>query len=345
MEFTAKVIADFLNGDIEGNPDEAVTNVSKIEEGTKGTLAFLANPKYEKYLYDTEASIVLINRDLRLQKEVNTTLIRVDNAYQAFAALLDMYEKSRPQKSGHADNAAIDPTAVIGENAYIDSYVVVGKNAAIGNNVKLYPQVYIGDNAVIGDNVILYPGVKIYDECKVGNNCVLHAGTVVGSDGFGFANQEDGSYQKIPQMGNVIIEDDVEIGSNVSIDCATMGSTIIRRGVKIDNLVQIAHNVEIGEHTVIVAQAGIAGSSKIGKNCMIGGQVGIVGHIQIADGVKIAAQAGVSSSIKKEGEILLGSPATNIGLQRRAMAVYKNLPDLRQKILDLEKEIEQLKSK
>lgn len=344
MEFTAKVIADFLNGEIIGNPDEAVTNVSKIEDGKKGTLAFLANPKYEKHLYQTEASIVLINKDLKLQQEVTPTLIRVDNAYQAFASLLDMYEQSKPQKTGFADHVSVDPSAEVGENTYLGSFVTIGKNAKIGKNVKIYPQVDIGDQAEIGDNTILYAGVKVYEGCQIGADCIIHSGTVVGSDGFGFANQEDGVYKKIPQVGNVIIEDAVEIGSNVSIDRATMGSTIIRKGVKIDNLVQIAHNVEVGENTIIVAQAGIAGSSKIGRNCMIGGQVGIVGHIQIADGVKIAAQAGVSSSIRKEGEILLGSPATNIGLQRRSMAVYKNLPELRQKVLDLEKEIEQLKT-
>jgi len=344
MEFTAQAIAEVLNGEIEGNPDVKVSNVSKIEDGKKGTLAFLANPKYEKYLYETEASIVLINKDFKLQQEVNTTLIRVTNAYEAFASLLDMYEQAKPKKSGQEDQVSIDPSATVGEGVYIGAFTAVGKNAKIGNNVTIYPQVYIGDNAIVDDNTTLYAGVKVYEGCKIGKNCIIHSGTVIGSDGFGFAPQENGEYKKIPQVGNVIIHDNVELGSNVSIDRATMGSTVIHKGVKVDNLVQIAHNVEIGEDTVVVSQAGIAGSSKIGKNCMIGGQVGIVGHISIANGVKIAAQAGVSSSIKKEGEILLGSPATNIGLQRRSMAVYKNLPDLRQKVLDLEKQIEQLKS-
>jgi UDP-3-O-[3-hydroxymyristoyl] glucosamine N-acyltransferase len=345
MEFTAEAIAGFLNGEIEGDPKAAVNNVAKIEEGKPGTLAFLANPKYEKYLYETEATIVLVNKDLKLQQEVKPTLIRVADAYQAFAALLDMYEQSKPKKQGLDKDVNIDESATIGENAYIGSFTVISKNAKVGNNVKIFPQVFLGDNVKIGDNTTIYAGVKIYDNCEVGSNCIIHSGTVVGADGFGFAPQEDGSFKKIPQIGNVVVEDDVEIGSNVSIDRATMGSTIIRKGAKLDNLIQIAHNVEVGENSVYAAQAGIAGSTKMGKNIMLGGQVGIVGHIEIADNVKIASQSGVNSTIRKEGMVLLGSPATEIGLQRRSMAVYKSLPTMRTQISELEKQIKELKDK
>ena len=341
MEFTAQIIADYLKGDIDGNPDEMVNNISRIEEGQKGTLAFLANPKYEKYLYTTEASIILINRDLKLEKAVDSTLIRVDDAYKAFAALLNLYASSLPQKTGISQNCSISESAIVGDDCYIGDYAFLGDHAKVGKNVKIYPQVYLGDNVEVGDNTILYPGVKIYKECTIGNNCIIHASTVIGSDGFGFA-PADGEYQKIPQIGNVVIEDNVEIGSNVSIDRATIGSTIIRKGVKLDNLIQIAHNVEVGENTGMAAQAGIAGSTKIGANCIIAGQVGVIGHVTIADKVILGAQAGVSNSIKDEGAIVLGSPAFDLRKARRSIAVYQNLPELYSRINDLEKELKKL---
>lgn len=342
MEFTAQLIANYLKGEIEGNPNEIVHDISRIEEGKKGTLAFLANPKYEKYLYDTQASIILINRSLKLERKVNTTLIRVDDAYQAFASLLNLYTSSLPQKKGIDPNSYIHKSASVGNDCYIGAFAFIGEHAKIGNNVKIYPQVYIGDNAIVGDNTKLYPGVKIYNDCNVGKNCIIHASTVIGSDGFGFA-PATGEYQKIPQLGNVIIEDDVEIGSNVSIDRATMGSTIIHKGTKLDNLIQIAHNVEVGENTVMAAQSGIAGSTKVGNNLMIAAQVGIIGHITIADDVKIGAQSGVSHSITKEGEILLGSPAYNIRETKKSLIIMKKLPELYEKILELEKELAALR--
>ena len=344
MEFTAKMIAEFLQGEIEGNPDTVVTTVSKIEEAKKGTLAFLANPKYAKHLYETEASIVLINKDFQLENKVNTTLIRVENAYNAFASLLQLYEQYKPQKSGIEEPNYISKSAQIGENVYIGAFVYVGDNAVVGDNTKLFPHVYIGDNAKVGKNSKLYSGVKLYNECLVGNNCIIHSGTVIGSDGFGFA-PANGVYNKIPQVGNVIINDDVEIGANSSIDRATMGSTIIGKGAKLDNLVQIAHNVEVGENTVIIAQAGIAGSSKLGNNCILAAQAGIVGHITIADGVKIGGQSGVASNIKQEGLAVLGSPAFDFRDCSKSIAIYKNLPGLRQQVINLERELKELKKK
>ena len=344
MEFTAKMIAEFLKGEIEGNPDAVVTTVSKIEEGKAGTLAFLANPKYAKYLYETEATIVLINKDFQLEQKVDATLIRVENAYNSFASLLQLYEQYKPQKTGVEEPNFISKSAKVGENVYIGAFVYVGDNAVIGDNTKLYPHVYIGDNAKVGNNSKLYSGVKLYSECQIGNNCIIHSGTVIGSDGFGFA-PTDGGYNKIPQVGNVIIKDDVEIGANSSLDRATMGSTIIGKGAKLDNLVQIAHNVEVGENTVIIAQAGIAGSSKLGNNCILAAQAGIVGHLTIADGVKIGGQSGVVSSVKKEGVAILGSPAFDFRESSRSIAVYKNLPGLRQQVIDLERELKELKDK
>jgi UDP-3-O-[3-hydroxymyristoyl] glucosamine N-acyltransferase len=343
MEFTAQVIADFLQGNIEGDPGAKVTTVAKIEEANEGTLAFLANPKYTKYLYQTEASIVLINKDFEVTQEVKPTLIRVDDAYQAFASLLQMYEQSKPQKKGIDEKVSMAASAEIDENVYLGAFTSIGENVKIGKDVKIFPNCTIGDNAVIGEGTTIQAGVSIYHECKIGARCIIHSGTVVGSDGFGFAPQNSTDYQKIPQVGNVIIEDDVEIGANVTIDRATMGSTIIRKGVKIDNLVQIAHNVEIGENTVIVAQVGIAGSTKIGKNCMFAGQVGIVGHITIGDNVKIAAQSGVSNSVK-DNEILLGSPGINVRDARKSIAIYRQLPKIRNQLIELEKEIEKLKN-
>lgn len=343
MKFTARQIADFLKGTIEGDETLSVNDVSKIEEGKTGTLAFLANPKYEKYIYDTEASIVLISKDLKLEKPVKATLIRVKDAYEAFAGLLDLYEQSKPKKSGISPLSSIASSTETGKDLYVGEFVVIGENAKIGDNVQLHPQVFIGDDVCIGDNTIIYPGVKVLKECKVGDNCVIHASTVIGSDGFGFA-MEDGteSRRKVPQVGNVIIGNDVEIGSNVSIDRSTMGSTKIGNGVKMDNLIQIAHNVEIGDNTVIISQSGIAGSTKVGKNVIIAAQAGIVGHLTIGDGAIIGAQAGVPNNVG-ENEIVLGSPAFDIRLFKRASAVFKKLPEMYRQVNQMERELKELK--
>jgi len=337
MKFTAKQIGEFLNGTIEGNPDVEVQSISKIEEGKEGTISFLANPKYSKYIYTTESSIVLINNSFELEKEVHGTLIRVEDAYKSFASLLNLYNNNNTVKKEIAENSFIDSSAKIGKDIYVGQFAFIGKNSIIGNNVQIFPQVYIGDNVTIADNTVLYPGVKVFNDCKIGKNCILHGGTIIGSDGFGFAPKSSKDYMKVPQIGNVIIDDDVEIGSNVSIDRATIGSTKIKKGVKIDNLVQVAHNVEIGENSVIVAQVGIAGSAKIGKNCIIAGQVGVNGHITIADGVTVGAQSGVTSSVKKENSILLGSPAIDLGNQRRSLILFKKLPELQKEISRLTK--------
>lgn len=345
MEFTAQIIAGFLGGTVEGDPNIKVHTVSKIEEGFAGSLSFLANPKYIPYIYTTDSSIVLVNKDFVAEQPIKATLVRVNNAYEAFATLLDLYAQSKQPKSGIEQPSFVHPSAKLGTDLYLGAFSYVAEGAKVGNNVKIYPQVYIGSKVTLGDNCILYPGVIIYEECVIGNNCIIHAGAIIGADGFGFASSEATNYKKIPQIGNVIIEDYVEIGANATVDRATMGSTILRKGVKIDDHVHIAHNVEIGENTVMAAQSGVAGSSKIGKNCMFGGQVGVSPHIKIADGVKVGAQAGISGDIKKEGAILLGSPANDIGKQRRSMAVYKNLPDLASKISELEKTIEELKDR
>lgn len=342
MEFSARQIAELLQGEITGNPDVTVNNVSRIEEGKPGTLSFLANPKYEKYIYDTSSSIVLVNDSFKPEKPIAATLIRVKNAYDAFARLLDLYDQMKPGKQGTSSMVSIHETAVVGDNVYIGDFVCISQDAQVGNNVQIYPHVYLGDHAVVGDNTILYPGVKVYHDCKVGANCIIHGGTVIGSDGFGFAGQEERKYKKIPQLGNVVIEDDVEIGSNVSIDRATMGSTIIRRGVKMDNLIQVAHNVEIGEDTVIIAMSGIAGSTKIGKKCIIAAQAGVVGHLEIEDEVIIGAQAGVNRNLKK-GDVVLGSPAFLIGPFRRSHAIFKTLPELRNMVLELQREVRKLR--
>ena len=338
MEFTAQQIAAYLQGTIEGDKHVSISNVSKIEEGRPGTLAFLANPKYHKYIYDTQASIVLVNNDLKLDKKVSATLIRVKDAYQAFASLLDMYEQSKPKKTGISKLASIASSAKTGKDPFIGEFVSIGENASIGDNVSLYPQVFVGDHVKIGNNTILHPGVKVLRECEIGDNCVIHAGTVIGSDGFGFAlDQGSESRRKVPQLGNVIIGNDVEIGANVAIDRATMGSTRIGNGVKMDNLIQIAHNVEIGDNTVIIAQAGIAGSTKVGKNVIVAAQAGIVGHLTIGDGAIIGAQAGVPNNLK-EKEIVLGSPAFDIREFRRAAAVFKKLPEIYRQINQLVRE-------
>lgn len=342
MEFSAQQIAQLLNGRVEGNESSVVTNLSKIEEGTPGTLSFLANPAYTNYIYTTDASIVIVNNSLVLDKPIKATctLIRVENAYESFAKLLELYNQIRGNKVGIEQPSFISTTVAMGTDCYVGAFVYVGQQVKIGNHVKIYPHVYIGDNCEIGDNTVLFSGVKIYHECKVGANCTIHAGTVVGSDGFGFApNNEGNTFAKVPQIGNVIIEDNVEVGSNASIDRATLGSTILRKGVKLDNLVQIAHNVEIGENTVIAGLSGVAGSTKVGKNCMIGAQVGIAGHLKIANGVKIAGQSGIGSSIDKEGEIVQGSPAFSIGEYKRSYVLFRSLPKLNDKISDLTKKL------
>jgi UDP-3-O-[3-hydroxymyristoyl] glucosamine N-acyltransferase len=342
MEFSAKQIAQIIDGIVEGDENILVSNLSKIEEGTIGTLSFLANPAYTNYIYSTNASIVIVNKSFVLENPVKSscTLIRVENAYESFAKLLELYNQINTEKEGVEQPSFVSSNATIGENCYVGAFAYIGQNVSIGNHVKIYPHVYIGDNCKIGNNTTLFSGVKIYHDCLIGKNCTIHASTVVGSDGFGFApNNEGHVFTKVPQIGNVIIEDDVEIGSNSSIDRATLGSTILRKGVKLDNLVQIAHNVEIGENTVIAGLSGIAGSTKVGKNCMIAAQVGIVGHIKIADGVKIAGQAGVGSSIEKENEIVQGSPAFSLGEFRRSYVLFKNLPKLNDRIKDVENKL------
>ncbi len=339
MEFSARQIAEVINGEIDGDLNVKINYVSKIEEGKKGTLSFLVNPKYTQYIYDTEASIVIVNKDFKPEKETKTTLIRVDDAYAAFARLLELYNEVKLNKSGISAKAHIPSSAQIGENVYIGEFVVIGENANIGDNSKIYPQVYIGDNVKVGNNTTLFAGVKIYSDDVIGNNCIIHAGAIIGSDGFGFAPLADNNYLKISQIGNVIIEDDVEIGSNTTIDRATLGSTIIRKGAKLDNLIQVAHNVDIGENTVIAAQTGISGSTTLGKNCLIGGQVGIIGHLTIADEVKIAAQSGIGKNILKKGEIVQGSPAFEIRKYTKSLVHFRNLHAIKTKLDELEKRI------
>jgi len=342
MEFSASQIAEVVNGKVEGDPNVKINYVSRIEEGVQGTLSFLANPKYTQFIYQTEASIVLVNSGFTPEKKVKPTLIRVDNPYLAFAKLLEMYNKIKLNKTGISEKAHISKSASIGNNVYVGEFAFIGENAKVSDNVKIYPQVYVGDNVKIGIDSTLFAGVKIYADNVIGNNCILHAGAVVGSDGFGFAPQDDKNYMKVAQIGNVIIEDQAEIGSNTTIDRATLGSTIIRKGAKIDNLVQIAHNADIGENTVVAAQSGISGSTKIGKNCMFGGQVGIIGHLTIADDVKIAAQSGVGKNIAKKGEVLQGSPAFEISKYRKSYIHFRNLNDIRNKLDELEKKIKEI---
>ncbi|MDA3906295.1 MAG: UDP-3-O-(3-hydroxymyristoyl)glucosamine N-acyltransferase [Bacteroidales bacterium] len=340
MKFTAEQIAEVLNGKVEGSKDVEVHTLSKIEEGNYGSLSFLANPKYTPYIYDTQASIVIVNDDFQATKALKCTLIRVKDAYSAFSQLLNMYNQVKLDKSGISSQAAISETAKIGENVYIGEFVIIGDNAVIGNNAKIYPQTFIGENCKIGENTTFFPGVKIYSDCNVGKDCTFHAGVVIGSDGFGFAPQAANNYKKVAQIGNVIIEDDVEIGANTTIDRATLGSTIIRKGVKLDNLIQIAHNVEIGENTVMAAQSGVSGSTKIGKNCMIGGQVGMTGHISIGDNVKIGAQAGIMSNVK-DGQTIIGSPAIEVGAFMKSSVYFKKLPELAKKIYEIEKKLQE----
>ena len=337
MKFTAQQIAEALTGVIEGDHSVEVSSLSKIEEGKKGTLTFLANPKYTQYIYHTEASIVIVNEDFVPEKEIAATLIRVKDAYSAFAQLLELYQQSKEKKTGISKSAFIADSATIGKNVYIGEFVSIGDHAVIGDHAMIHAHTSIGNHCKIGNSTKIFSGVSIYDECEVGNECTIHAGAIIGADGFGFAPQDDNAYNKVPQIGNVIIEDRVEIGANTTIDRATIGSTIIRKGAKIDNLIQIAHNVEIGENTVIAAQTGISGSTKIGKNCMIGGQVGIIGHLTIADGVKIAAQAGVGKSINEENAIVEGSPAFNIRDYQRSYIHFRRLDTLVKRVNALER--------
>lgn len=343
MQFSAEQIAGMIQGRIEGDAASLVSSFGKIEEAGPGQLSFLANPKYEDFLYSTNASVIIINESQELKQPVKPTLIRVADAYSAFAVLLDKYQQLRTQQlSGIEQPSFIHASAKMGEHIYIGAFAYVGENAVLADNVKIFPNAYIGSNVVIGENSIIHPGVKIYRDCIIGKQVVIHAGTVIGSDGFGFAPQADGSFRKVPQIGNVIIEDNVEIGANATIDRATIGSTLIKSGSKLDNLIQVAHNVEVGNNTVIAAQAGVSGSTKIGNNVMIGGQAGIVGHIQIADGTRINAQSGVSKSIKTPNTAVTGTPAYDYASSLRSQALSRHLPELEKRISELEEIIRQL---
>jgi UDP-3-O-[3-hydroxymyristoyl] glucosamine N-acyltransferase len=337
MQFSAAQIAQIIGGTVHGNGDTTVASFGKIEEAVAGQLAFLANPKYEEYLYTTKADIIIINEAQVLKEPLTATLIKVSDAYSAFALLLRQYERLQAQQMvGIQEPVYIHATVKKGDDIFIGAFAYIGENVIIGDGAKIYPNTYIGNNVIIGEKTIIHPGVKIYHDCVIGKKVVIHAGTVVGGDGFGFAPQPDGSFKKVPQMGNVIIEDYVEIGSNTTIDRATMGSTIIKEGAKLDNLLQIAHNVEVGNNTVIAAQSGVSGSTKIGNNVMIGGQVGIVGHLTIADGSKINAQSGVSKSMKTPNQVVTGSPAYDYTAALRSQALMRKLPELEKRVKELE---------
>lgn len=342
MEFTAKQIADFIGGKIEGDSNATVNTFAKIEEGKKGAISFLSNPKYTHYIYDTQSSIVLVNEDMVFDKPVSTTLIRVANAYECVAKLLQMYEAAKPKKKGIDPLASIAKSATIGKDVFVGAFACIGENAVIGDNTIIYPHAVVGDGVKIGDGCLIYPNVTIYEGCHIGNRVTVHAGTVIGADGFGFAPNAEG-YDKIPQIGIVTIEDDVEIGANTCIDRSTMGSTIIRKGVKLDNLIQVAHNVEIGENTVMSAQVGIAGSTKVGSWCMFGGQVGLAGHITIGDKTFLGAQSGVPGSIKGN-QTLIGTPPMEPKAYFKSQAIFRRLPEMYKQLNELQKEIEKLKS-
>lgn len=345
MQFSAAQIAIMIDGRIEGDADASVDSFGKIEESRAGQLSFLANPKYEEYLYCTGASIIIINENQELKQPVSATLIRVPDAYTAFARLLDTYQQlERKQLSGIQQPVYIDATAKTGENVFIGAFAYLGEQVIVADGVKIYPGVFLGNKVIVGEHSVIHPGVKIYHDCVIGKNVTIHAGTVIGSDGFGFAPQADGTFRKVPQIGNVVIEDGVEIGANTTIDRATIGSTLIRAGAKLDNLLQIAHNVDIGTNSVIAAQTGISGSTKVGNNVMIGGQVGIVGHLQIADGTRINAQSGVSKSIKNPNSSVTGSPAFDYTAALRSQVAVRNLPELEKKVAALEKLIATLTS-
>ena len=341
MEFSAKQIAEYIQGEIEGDENATVHTFAKIEEGIPGAISFLSNPKYTHYIYDTQSSIVLVNKDFAPEKEVKATLIRVDNAYESLAKLLNLYEMSQPKKTGVDPLAYIAPTAKIGQNVYIAPFACVADGAEVGDNTILHPHATVGTSAKVGSDCILYPHATVYHDCRVGNHCILHAGSVIGADGFGFAPSPEG-YEKIPQIGIVILEDNVEVGANTCIDRATMGATIIRKGVKLDNLIQIAHNVEVGSHTVMASQVGIAGSTKVGEWCMFGGQTGLAGHIKIGNKVNLGAQSGVPGSIK-DGQNLIGTPPMELKAYFKSSAVFRKLPDMYHELNSLKKELEELK--
>ena len=340
MKFTAEQIAGILEGEVIGNPKAEVYKLSKIEEGSEGSLTFLSNPKYLNYIYTTEASITIVNKTFDAENEIKTTLIKVDDAYSAFTKILQFYDEVKRNKTGIEQPSIISENVSYGENLYLGSFSYIGTNVILGKNVKIYPSCFIGDNTIVGDNVTVFAGAKIYSESVIGNNCTIHSGAIIGADGFGFAPNTDGTYTTIPQIGNVILEDNIDVGSNTTIDRATMGSTIIRKGVKLDNQIQIAHNVEIGENTVIAAQTGVAGSTKIGKNCMIGGQVGVAGHLTIGNNVRIQAQSGVARNIK-DGEILQGTPSFGYSDFSKSYVHFKNLPKIVQELEELKKIINQ----
>ena len=338
MKFTASQIAGILDGDIVGDPDVEVSKLAKIEEGKEGSLTFLANPKYTSYIYTTKASITIVNKNFIPENNISSTLIKVDDAYESFSKLLEYYNQVKMNKSGIEEPSYISDSAIYGDDLYLGAFSYLGDNVVLGKNVKIYPNSYIGDNVTIGNNVVVFPGAKIYSETVIGNNCVINSGAIIGADGFGFAPNEKGEYIKVPQTGNVILEDYVDVGAATTIDRATLGSTIIRRGVKLDNQIHIAHNVEINENTVIAAQTGIAGSTKIGKNCQIGGQVGIVGHITIGDNVKIQAQSGIGRNVK-DNEVLQGTPALAYSDFNKSYVYFKNLPKIVKNISDIENEL------
>jgi len=338
MKFTAEQIAGILEGDIVGNPEVEVSKISKIEEGTEGSLTFLANPKYNPYIYSTKASITIVNKTFKAESDVATTLIKVDDAYTSFSKILEYYNQVKYNKHGIEQPSFISESAILGDDIYVGAFSYIGDNVSIGNNVKIYPNAYIADNVSIGDDTILFSGAKVYHDTVIGKNCVINSGVIIGADGFGFAPDDKGEYSKVPQIGNVIIEDYVDVGAATTIDRATLGSTIIRRGVKLDNQVQIAHNVEIGKNTVIAAQTGIAGSAKIGENCLIGGQVGIVGHITIGNNVRVQAQSGIARHVK-DNEILQGSPSFTFGDWNKSYVHFKNLPKIVKAINDIEKKV------
>lgn len=339
MEFTAGQIAGILEGEVDGNPEIAVHKLAKIEEGEEGSLTFLANPKYTSFIYTTKASITIVNKDFVPEQALDTTLIKVEDAYKSFSKLLEYYNQVKNNKTGIEQPVFLSESATYGEGFYLGAFSYLGNNVVIGNNVKIYPNVYVGDNVTIGNDVVVFAGSKIYSESIIGNNCVIHSGAIIGADGFGFTPNEKGEYTKVPQTGNVILEDYVDVGAGTTIDRATLGSTILRKGVKLDNQIQIAHNVEIGEHTAIAAQTGIAGSTKIGKHCMIGGQVGIVGHITIGDRVRIQAQSGIGRNVKDD-EVLQGSPALNYGDYNKSYVYFKNLPKIINRVDEIEKRFE-----
>ena len=344
MEFTIHQIAVMLGGEVQGEGAQKINMLAKIQDAKKGQIAFLSNPKYEQYLYTTQASAVLVKKDFQPKKEFTTTLLLVDDPYSSFTILLEEYHKLIIfQKTGIEQPSFVGENSFVGKDIYRGAFSYIGNNVKVGDNVKIYPHVFVGDDVVIGNNTILHPNVKLYAGTKIGNNCVIHSGTVIGSDGFGFAPQDDGSYKTIPQLGNVVIEDNVAIGANTVIDCATLlgDSTVIRQGVKLDNLIQIAHNVEIGKNTVIAAQAGISGSTKVGENCMLAGQVGIAGHLVITNNTSIGAQAGIGKSLKEEGQRILGSPGFDIKEYFRSYAVFKRLPNLNDRLRELEKKVYQ----